>query len=156
MRTIMQDTELSQHEQLYRGFNEAETETESQANIADFTAPQPYHPGHFRSFSHEGHLNHYTIPTSHGLSNLNGIHPATPPNEVEENNSHEDGPSPVDTDGSHSYHEEVQPGYVHQTFNTLTEPNDITKMGIMMNDPLRRDFSSMMDPSLMNQTWTYQ
>jgi len=153
-----EESDPSQHEQLYHNFVEGEADPESHSNIAEFTAPQPYHPGHFRSFSHDGHLNQYTMPTSHGLNTLNGIHPATPPNEVEENNSHKDGPSPVDTDESHSYHGDVQSSYIHQTYHTLTDPAaaaDITKMGMMLNDPLRKDYS-MMDTSLMNQTWTYQ
>jgi len=131
---------------------------------------------HFRSFSHDGHLNHYNIPpTSHGLSNYSSIHRATPPNEVEEDvpipavTATSDN-SPADTDGSHSYHEESQPAYAHQaTYSDMSVnpalgvapapemKDDMTSL--LQSDSLRKDFMpqpSVMDPALMNQNWSYQ
>lgn len=146
---------------------------EHQSNGTEFPYPQqqPLHHSHFRSFSHDGHLNHYGItPTSNGL-NFNNVNRSTPPNEVEED-SHQtadDDNSPTDSDGSHSYHEDAPPSYAHQTNyhgmpvgNTtlgLTSNGDI-KNGItmMQPDPLRKNFLShtqMMDPSMMNQGWEY-
>src|SRR5437667_2673974 len=49
---------------------------------------QTLHHSHFRSFSHDGHLNHYGItPTSNSINNFNSIQRSTPPNEGEEDPS---------------------------------------------------------------------
>jgi hypothetical protein len=130
---------------------------------------------HFRSFSHDSHLNQYNIPpTSHGLSNFSSMQRATPPNEIEEDvpipavtASSDDSP---ESDGTQSYPEESQPAYAHQS--TYSEMSVNPALGVaptpeikddmtslLQSDSLRKDFMpqpSMMDPALMNQNWGYQ
>ena len=116
-------------------------------------------------------MNSYGItPTSHGISHFNSINNATPPNEVEEGPPQraEDDHSPTDSDGSHSYHEEAPPTYVHQpNYNGMSVGNTtLTTNGELKNDiamiqadPLRKDYLThpqIMDPSMMNQGWGYQ
>jgi hypothetical protein len=130
---------------------------------------------HFRSFSHDSHLNHYNLPpTSHHSSNFSSMHRATPPIEVEEDvplpavTGSSDN-SPTDTDGSHSYHEESQPAYAHQSYTDMSVnpalgvaptpemKDDMTSL--LQADSLRKDYMpqpSMMDPAMMNQGWGYQ
>lgn len=137
------------------------------ANAAGYTHGQSLHT-HFRSFSHDGHLNHYNLaPTSHGLGSLGGLNGASPPAEVEEAAHVADDRSPADTDGSHSYHDEVPPSYAHQpsyqevpnplSDELLTAPKN-PMVGIQ-NDTLRKDYmthSQMMDPSMMNSSWGFR
>lgn len=151
---------------------------EGDASHLDFQQPQTYHPvSHFRSISLDGHLAHYNMgPTSHTLTDLTGGQPATPPNEIDEHHSGqgENGPSPTDTDGSHSYHEDAPQNYAYQNPYQGVSPshtklsvtptgeivaNDKHGMTILHADPLRKDFmnnTTMLDPSLMTQGWTYQ
>jgi len=103
------------------------------------------------------------------------MHRATPPNEVEEDVpippvTATSDDSPTDTDGSHSYHEESQPAYAHQSTYpdmsvnpalgvapTPEMKDDMTSL--LQSDSLRKDFipqPSVMDPTLMNQNWGYQ
>jgi hypothetical protein len=142
----------------------------NQPNGTEFQHQSLHSHNHFRSFSHDGHLNHYTVgPISHGMTHYGGIGRATPPNEVEEDHHPQvvgtDGPSPSDSDGSHSFHDEAS--YAHQSTNYMSvggaplgvTPNgDMMKngMAMMQSDPLRKDYSQIMDPSLMNQSWSFQ
>jgi hypothetical protein len=165
----------SQHdEQLFRYPTNTEVEQDNHVNT-EYPQHPPLHQGHFRSFSHEGHLNHYTMaPTSHSLSNLHVMRHATPPNEIEEDPSHagEDN-SPPDTDSTNSYHEELPPNYAHQTTyhgipvgngslnvssngDIITSPK--TELAMMETDPLRKHYLShpqMMEPPMMDQGWGY-
>ena len=143
---------------------------QNQSNCAEYQYPgsQSLHQTHFRSFSHDGHLNSYGVtPTSHSISDFNSVNRATPPNEVEEGPSQgaEDDHSPTDSDGSHSYQEEAPPSYAHQTnyHGMLVGDATLTTNGEMKNgitmiqaDPLRKDYLThppIMDPS---QGWGYQ
>jgi hypothetical protein len=168
------NSDRSHHsEHLYQYPNGTEIDDERH-NLTEYTQPQPYHAGHFRSFSHDGHLNHYNLaPTSHGLTNLNGIRPATPPNEVEEDLSHgvDDAHSSIDSDGSHSYHDDVQSGYAHQQYHhdlsagashlgVTTNGDILQKNGMIMQpDPLQKEYLShppITNNSIMAQGWGYQ
>ena len=141
----------------------------NQSNGMEFQHQSLHQHNHFRSFSHDGHLNHYTVgPTSHGMTNYGGMVRATPPNEVEEDHPQvvgTDGPSPSDSDGSHSFHDEAS--YAHQSSNYMSVGNtplgvttngEMIKngMNLMQSDPLRKDYSQIMDPSLMNPSWSFQ
>jgi hypothetical protein len=161
-----QRSDESQHGDHFRYADQSQ----SSGTEYSYPVPQSLHQAHFRSFSHDGHLNSYGItPTSHGISNFNNVNRATPPNEVEEDPSQNaEDHSPTDSDGSHSYHEEAPPSYAHQTNyhgmsvgNTTVTTNGEVKNGITMvqADPLRKDYlthPSIMDPSIMNQGWGYQ
>src|SRR5262245_56684412 len=94
------------------------TEEDSTENgdHGEYSQSQPYHLSHFRSFSLDSHLNQYNLaPTSHGVVTLNNAPPNTPPNEADENQCRQgdSGPSPTDSDVSHSYHEDVPQPYPH-------------------------------------------
>lgn len=140
-----------------------------QSHGQDFQHQSLHSHNHFRSFSHDGHLNHYTVgPTSHGMTNYGGMGRATPPNEVEEDHPQvvgTDGPSPSDSDGSHSFHDEASYGHqssnymsVAQTPLGVTTNGDMMKNGMAMmpTDALRKDYTQIMDPSLMNPSWSFQ
>ena len=153
----------SQHGDQYRYADQ------NQSNGTEYQYPgaQSLHQTHFRSFSHDGHLNSYGItPTSHSISNFNR---ATPPNEVEENPPQvaEVDHSPTDSDGSHSYHEEAPPSYAHQTdyggmsvgSTSLTNGELKNEITMIQTDSLRKDYLThppLMEPSMMNQGWGYQ
>jgi hypothetical protein len=145
----------------------------------EYPQHQSLYHNHFRSFSHDGHLNQYTIPpTSHNVTNFNTIAQATPPNEVEEHHHvGDDDNSPSDSDGSHSYHEDVPPNYAPQSYHGMSVNNatlgDTTlgvntnveilagpKAGITMIQPdaLSKDYLAhpqVMDQSLIGQEWEY-
>jgi hypothetical protein len=105
-------------------------------------------------------------PTSHMP-----MRAGTPPNEHEENHSQKDDDqhSPIDSDGSHSYHEDIPTGYVHQTsyhgingsstLDISTNGDPKNAMNIMQPDIVRKDYltnSTLMDPSMINDGWGYQ
>jgi hypothetical protein len=158
-------------ENFYDGYTDEELDEKSQVQLpASYAQP---HNMHFRSFSHDGHLNHYTMaPTSH--MNINGMRAGTPPNEDEEDhrNGGDNEHSPIDSDGSHSYHDEIPTSYVHQpSYQTmssaqsalavsstgeLVSPKDA--MTIMHGD-MQKDYINnqpLMDPSMMSEGWGYQ
>ena len=159
------------HFKLYTNDGDRENELH-----ADYPQSHPYPPvNHYRSISLDGHLSHYSMaPTSHSLTDLAGIQPATPPNEMDEHQSAqvETGPSPTESDGSHSYHEDLAQNYSHQSSYQGVSPHaqlSVTPTGeiisndkhdmIMQTDSLRKDFmntTAMLDPALMSQGWTYQ
>jgi len=145
-------------------------------NHADFSQSHPYHHvNHFRSISLDGHLSHYMGPPSHTLSGIVANQPATPPNEVDEHNAGrtETGPSPTDSDASHSYDDDAPQNYAHQnsyqgispvhaslsmTPSGEAIPNDKHDM-MLQADPLRKEYinnTNMLDPSLISQGWTFQ
>ena len=131
------------------------------ASAADYTHGQPLHT-HFRSFSQDGHLDHYNLaPISHGMSNLSGLHGATPPAEVDEPAQITDDQSPADTDESHSYRDEVASSYAsyQEVPNPLSEELLTVRKNPMVgiqNDSPWKDYmihSQMMDHSMMNSSW---
>jgi hypothetical protein len=167
------NSDQSHHSEHLYQYTHATEIDEERHNITEYTQPQPYHPSHFRSFSHDGHLNHYNLaPTSHSITNLNGVHPATPPNEVEEDISHgvDDAHSSIDSDGSHSYNGDISSGYVHQQYHGLSADTAhlevaangdmLEKNGLMMSsDQLQREYLShppITNTSIMAQGWGYQ
>lgn len=168
-----QRSDVNQHSDQFRYSNNSDADHETQNGYV-YPPQQSLPHNHFRSFSHDGHLNHYALgPTSHGVNHLNGLHRATPPNEVEEDPQRLADNSPSDSDGSHSYHDEAPPSYAHQSNYSgmsvgtatlgvptngeiMTTPKDEISM---QGDSLQKDYMphpQMMDPSMMNQGWSYQ
>jgi hypothetical protein len=145
-------------------FRYATVEHQSNGTEFPYQPHQSLHHTHFRSFSHDGHLNHYGMtPTSNGV-NFNNMNRATPPNEVEENpHQTDENNSPNDSDGSHSYQEDAPSSYAHQTTyhgmgNGALSNGDLKNGVVLQTDQLQKEFLThpqIMDPSLMNQGWEY-
>ena len=135
---------------------------------------QTYHPqpmqAHMRSFSHDSHFPHYSFAPS-----LTTFSQSIPPNEVDEETMTLPHPvsadnSPVTSDGSNSFTDESMPSYAHQpTYSTLNTasigvnadliPGPKHAMEMMQSDNLRRDYlgdPQILDPTIMNQGWSYQ
>jgi hypothetical protein len=133
-------------------------------------------PPHFRSFSLDSHLNQYNMvpTTSQNITTLSNTQPTPPPNETEENHSRpgDNGPSPTDSDASHSYHDDVPQNYAHQVAyqgvspghtNLSVASGDLASgekqtMTMLQQDSLRKEYltsTTMLDPSLMSQGWSY-
>jgi hypothetical protein len=143
----------------------------------EFSQPHPYHHvNHFRSISLDGHLSQYSMgPTTHTLSSMLPTQPATPPNELDERHPTqlETGPSPSDSEGSHSYHDDAHQNYAHQNayhgISPIHANLSVTASGevissdkhdmMLQADPLRKEFmnnTNMLDPTLITQAWTFQ
>jgi hypothetical protein len=156
-------------ENYYDRYTDEDLDEKNQMQVPDYSQHQHNMHSHFRSFSHDGHLNHYTIPPTSQLT-MNGIRAGTPPNEDEEDISHpgDDEQSPMDSDGTHSFHEEAA-DYVHQTnyHGIPTAPSALAvssaedfvnknAMSIMHPDDVQKDYlnnAPMMDPSMITEGW---